>query len=83
MNLSKVTHKIKARKQQVTGSVDLETIFADRDLFMSFKEFLIKKQALENLSFWVECGKYFLLRCSIHMLIASPIRKLQVLDHTH
>jgi len=38
------------------GNIDIETVLADRDYFLSFKEFLTKKQALENLVFWADCG---------------------------
>jgi hypothetical protein len=57
-NLARVISKMKSKKLQLHGTVDLETVVVDQELFFSFKEFLVKKQALENLHFWIEAENY-------------------------
>lgn len=58
INLAKVTNKLKAKRQQMEGVVDLETCLTERDWFVCFKDFLSKRQALENLHFWMDAELY-------------------------
>lgn len=54
INMAKVANKLKAKRQQMEGVVDLETVITERDWFVCFKDFLAKRQALENLNFWID-----------------------------
>jgi hypothetical protein len=54
INLAKVTNKMRSKRQQMEGVVDLETVITERDWFVCFKDFLAKRQALENLQFWMD-----------------------------
>eukprot|EP01122_Echinamoeba_exundans_P014899 TRINITY_DN6863_c0_g1_i1.p1 TRINITY_DN6863_c0_g1~~TRINITY_DN6863_c0_g1_i1.p1 ORF type:complete len:1063 (-),score=232.84 TRINITY_DN6863_c0_g1_i1:305-3364(-) len=58
INLAKVTNKMRAKRQQMEGVVDLETVITEKEWFVCFKDFLSKRQALENLQFWMDAELY-------------------------
>jgi hypothetical protein len=45
------------REEGVVRIPEFEEIFEDRDLLLSFREFLYRRIANENLAFWIEVGQ--------------------------
>jgi hypothetical protein len=71
-NVAKVVAKIRVKRQEVQGTTcELEYILADKEYVQILCEFLDKRQARENLTFWTDAEFYKYLTSPLERAVAA------------